>query len=172
MIDIHKSARLSVISVVLMSSISAFHHIFRLGLGSLPLWMPTIMAPIGLAVMYKRSRFRNKWLLGGYALVAYLLIGWFGIMDGGLDHTLRVLGLRHFTFLPGGDAEFVQTAFQIGTVETSHWFFQITGSLVFVVSLFALFYTTRFLLSRLAYDEGVKNRSKNRHKPVSAPQGD
>lgn len=157
---VHKNAIRSVISVVLTSILTTIHHVFRLGLGSMPMWMPVIMLPIGLAVLYKRSRFRNKWLLGAYGLVSYGIIFWFGIVDGLFDHTFRVLGLNNITWLPGGDAEIVETAFQIGSAETSHWIFQITGAFVFIVSLFALFYTTRFILGRLAVDDGKRAAGK------------
>ncbi len=172
MIAIHKNAMRSVITVVLTSLLSTLHHVFRLGFGSLPMWIPTIMLPIGLAVLYKRSRFKNKWLLGAYALVSYAIIGWFGIVDGLFDHTFRVLGLDNITWLPGGDVEVVETVFRIGSAETSHWFFQITGSLVFVVSLFALFFTTRFIMSRLAFDAAKKADQGKIQRPASPMHGE
>jgi hypothetical protein len=161
MIDIHKSAMRSVISIVLTSSLTSFHHVFRLGLGSLPLWMPLIFIPIGLAKLYQRSRFTNKWVLGAYGLFNYLIIIWFGFVDGLFDHTFRVLGLPNITWLPGGDVEFVETAFKIGSAETSHWFFQVTGSFAFFASLFALYFTTKFIMGRLAYDAKKAKHSAN-----------
>lgn len=159
---IHKNAIRSVITVALTSILTSLHHIFRLGLGSIPMWIPVIMLPIGLATLYKRSQFKNKWLLGAYGLVSYVIIFWFGIVDGLFDHTFRVLGLDNITWLPGGDVEIIQTAFQIGSAETSHWIFQITGAFVFIVSLFALFYTTRFILGRLNFDAGKRAAGKER----------
>jgi hypothetical protein len=150
--EIHYNAMRSVITVVLTSFITSFHHIFRLGLPYLPMWLPFIFLPIGLAKLYQRSRFKNKSLLGAYGLISYFIIIWFGFVDGLFDHTFRVLGLPNITWLPGGDVEFVETAFKIGSAETSHWFFQITGSFAFIASLFALYYTTKFIMARLAYD--------------------
>jgi hypothetical protein len=169
MIDIHKNAIRSVISVTLTSILTTIHHVFRLGLGSLPMWIPIIMVPIGLATLYKRSRFRNKWLLAAYGFASYAVILWFGIVDGLFDHTFRVLGLDNITWLPGGNVEIVETAFRIGSAETSHWIFQITGSFVFIASLFALFFTTRFILRRLAYDAGKKPTGEGNQ--VHSPQG-
>jgi hypothetical protein len=166
MIQIHKYARLSVISVVLTGVLTSLHHLFRLGLGSLPMWMPVMMAPIGLMMLFKRSRYKSRLILGAYGLVSYTIILWFGVMDGLFDHTFRVLGLDNVTWLPGGDVEFVETAFQIGSVETSHWIFQITGSFVFFVSLFALYFTTRFLVGRLRFDV------HHQPKPARQPQAD
>lgn len=150
--DIHKNAMRSVISITLTSFLTTFHHVFRLGLPFLPFWMPLIIIPLGLAKLYQRSRFTNKAVLGAYGLANYLIIGWFGIVDGLFDHTFRVLGLPNITWLPGGNVEFVETAFKIGSAETSHWFFQITGSFAFVASLFALYFTTKFIMGRLSYD--------------------
>lgn len=150
--EIHKNAMRSVISIGLTSFLTSFHHVFRLGLPYLPMWLPLIFIPIGLAKLYQRSRFKNKWLLGAYGLANYLIIIWFGIVDGLFDHTFRVLGLPNISWLPGGNVEFVETAFKIGSAETSHWFFQITGSFAFIASLFALYFTTKFIMARLAYD--------------------
>jgi len=172
MIDIHKNAIRSVISVVLTSILTTIHHVFRLGLGSIPMWMPIIMLPIGVAVLYKRSRFKNKWLLGAYSMISYAIIIWFGIVDGLFDHTFRVLGLDNITWLPGGEVEIVETAFRLGSVETSHWFFQVTGSFVFVASLFALFYTTRFIMSRLAFDASKKSDRETSQRQTPRKQGE
>jgi hypothetical protein len=150
--ELHQNAMRSVISITITGLLTSFHHIFRLGLASLPIWIPIVMVPIGLAVLFKRSRYQNRFLLGMYGLVSYAIIAWFGFVDGLFDHTFRVLGLPNITWLPGGDVEFVETAFKLGSAETSHWFFQITGSFAFIASLFALFFTTKFIMGRLAYD--------------------
>jgi hypothetical protein len=171
MIHIHKNAQRSVLSVVLTSILTTIHHVFRLGLGSLPMWMPIIMLPIGLAVLFKRSKFKNRWLLAAYGLVSYAIIGWFGIMDGLFDHTFRVLGLNNITWLPGGDVEFVKTAFLIGSVETSHWIFQITGSFAFIASLFALFFTSKFIVGRLLFDATRQGNRKQKENQESSVQG-
>jgi hypothetical protein len=170
MIDIHKNARLSVLSVMTTSILSTIHHVFRLGFGSMPMWMPIIMLPMGLALLYKRSHFKNKWFLGAYSVVSFAIIGWFGIVDGLFDHTFRVLGLQNITWLPGGNVEFVETAFRIGSAETSHWIFEITGSFVFIASLFALYYTRKFVLGRLAFDAGKKSGREQSQRQTSTTQ--
>ncbi len=129
------AAMWSVLSVMLTATASAVHHVYRDGLGQLVLWVLIIVLPYALMRWFTHSG--KQWLVWAYVLYNVVVITQFGIVDGFLDHTLKALGFPHLTFLPGGEAEVVKTVFSLWSPQAGNLFYEGTGVLTFIGSLFA-----------------------------------
>lgn len=136
-------ARLSLISITLTAIITATHHVFRDGLGLLVPGGIIILLPYVL--MRWLARTGSKWLVWIYGLYNVLIIVQLGVIDGLLDHVLKALGFSHLTFLPGGDAEVVKTVFSLWSPQAGNIFYEGTGILTFVGSVFAALYLYQFI---------------------------
>jgi hypothetical protein len=136
-------ARLSLISITLTAIITSTHHVFRDGLGLLVPGAIIILLPIVLMRWFTQTG--NKWPVWIYGLYNVLIIVQLGVIDGFLDHVLKALGLSHLTFLPGGDAEVVQTVFSLWSPQAGNIFYEGTGILTFVGSVFATLYLFQFI---------------------------
>jgi hypothetical protein len=136
-------ARLSLISITLTAIITATHHVFRDGLGLLVPWGIIILLPYVLMRWFTQTG--NKWPVWIYGLSNVLIIVPLGVVDGLLDHVLKALGFLHLTFLPGGDAEVVQTVFSLWSPQAGNIFYEGTGILTFIGSVFATVYLYRFI---------------------------
>lgn len=135
--------RLSLISITLTAIITTAHHIFRDGLGLLVPGGIIILLPFVLMRWFTRTG--NKWPVWIYGLYNILIIVQLGVIDGFLDHVLKALGLSHLTLLPGGDAEVVQTVFTLWSPQAGNIFYEGTGILTFVGSVFATLYLYQFI---------------------------
>jgi hypothetical protein len=148
---VHDKAVKSLIFISVAGLLTTIHHVYRLGLGVLPVFFVlTIALPMGLLWLFRRKE--SKWVLGAYGLLNFLIFLWFGFLDGFLDHVFKLLGLDNITFLAGSEAEIVETVFNLWSVEAGYWFYELTGALTFVASAVALYYTANFIMARLAYD--------------------
>jgi len=136
-------ARLSLISITLTAIITSTHHVFRDGLGLLVPGGIIILLPYVLMRWFTQTG--NKWPVWIYGLYNVLIIVQLGVIDGFLDHVLKALGLSHLTFLPGGDAEVVQTVFSLWSPQAGNIFYEATGILTFVGSVFATLYLFQFI---------------------------
>src|SRR5262245_42969048 len=136
-------ATLSLISITLTSIITAIHHIYRLGLDLLLPAAIIVLLPYVLMRWFKQTG--NKAALWAYGLLTSLIVVWFGIIDGFLDHVMKALGLQNTTFLPGGEAEVVKTVFSLWSPEAGYVFYEGTGILTFIASVFAVYYGYRFI---------------------------
>ncbi len=117
------------------------HHVFRLGTGALPAAIGLCLLPSVLVAVYRwRS---SRWLLGGYLLLNMLVVWWFGVVDGFLDHVLKAAGLSNLTFLPGGDQDVVPTVYQLWSPQATQVFYEGTGVLTAVASAFTTYYGWR-----------------------------
>jgi hypothetical protein len=155
---VHDYAVKSLIFATSAGLLTTIHHVYRLGLGLLPVFfILTLALPVGLLWLFRRNS--SRWVLGAYGLLNFLIFLWFGFFDGFLDHVFKLLGLNNITFLAGSDAEIVETVFHLWSVEAGHWFYELTGALTFIVSLLALYYTVRFIMTRLAFDAGQMARA-------------
>jgi hypothetical protein len=141
-------AMLSLISITLTSIVTAVHHIYRLGLNVLLPAAIIILLPYVLMRWFQHSR--NKATLSAYGLLNALIVVWFGLIDGFLDHVLKALGFQNLTFLPGSEAEVVQTVFSLWSVAAGNVFCEGSGILTFIVSLFAVYYGYRFIQAQLS----------------------
>ena len=125
----------SLLSIMLTATATAVHHVYRDGLGQVPLWLLIIVLPYTLMRWFTRSD--KQWLVWTYALYNVLVITQFGIVDGFLDHTLKALGFPHLTSLPGGEADVVKTIFSLWSPQAGNMFYEGTGVLTFIESVFA-----------------------------------
>jgi len=142
----NKYVRPSLISITLMMFITSIHHIFRLGYGLL---IPTVLLtalPYALMRWYGSSR--NTTILKAYSLFSTLMFLWFGVIDGFLDHVFKAIGLQNTTFLPGGEAEVVQTALALWSPAAGNIFYESTGVLTFVVGVFAMGYLIKMIRTK------------------------
>jgi hypothetical protein len=131
----NRVATWSVLSIMLTATASAVHHVYRDGLGQLALWVLIIVLPYTLMRWFTHSG--KQWLVWTYVLYNVVVITQFGIVDGFLDHTLKALGFPHLTFLPGGEAEVVKTVFSLWSPQAGNLFYEGTGVLTFIGSVFA-----------------------------------
>ena len=154
-------ARLSLISITLTAIITATHHIFRDGLGLIVPWGIIILLPSVLIWWYAQTG--SKWPVWIYGLYNVLIIVQLGVVDGLLDHVLKALGFPHLTFLPGGDAEVVQTVFSLWSPQAGNIFYEGTGILTFIGSVFATLYLYHFIRALSHRPE------KGAREPLSGP---
>jgi hypothetical protein len=150
--ELHQNAMRSVISITITGLLTTIHHVYRLGWDVLPMFLLVILIPLGLLQLFRRYQYKNHWVLGAYGLFNFLIFLWFGFLDGFLDHVFKLLGLNNITFLAGSEAEIVETAFQLWSVDAGYWFYELTGAFTFLASVIAMFYTAKFIMGRLAYD--------------------
>ncbi|MEV6524524.1 hypothetical protein AB0M43_21430 [Longispora sp. NPDC051575] len=135
--------RLSLLATTATTTITSVHHIYRLGLEVLAPAVIVVVLPVGLMLWFRSSGSRVA--LWGYALLTGLVFLWFGFIDGFLDHVLKALGMQNTTFLPGGEAEVVETAFSLWSPRAGTAFYEGTGIVTFVASVVAVFYAYRLL---------------------------
>jgi ABC-type branched-subunit amino acid transport system substrate-binding protein len=130
----HLFARLSLGSVLLTSLTTTFHHYDRLGFYSVFLGLVITGVPIAAIWWFRRSRGLLPFL--AYALVSGWVIVGFGLIDGMWRSTLKLF-MGHF--LLANYSQYFSWA-PVGTFP-----FEATGIVASVSSLFAGYYTLRFL---------------------------
>lgn len=135
--------RLSLISITLTAIFTTIHHVFRDGLGLLVPGSIIILLPYVLMRWFARTG--NKLPVWIYGLYNVLIIVQLGVIDGFLDHVLKALGVPHLTFLPGGDAEVVKTVLSLWSPQAGNIFYEGTGILTLVGSVFATLYLYQFI---------------------------
>ena len=136
-------ATLSLISITLTSMITAVHHVYRLGLDLLIPAAIIVLLPYVLMRWFKHTG--NRVALWAYGLLTSMIVIWFGVIDGFLDHVMKALGFQNTTFLPGGEAEVVKTVLSLWSPEAGYVFYEGTGILTFIASVFAVYYGYRFI---------------------------
>jgi hypothetical protein len=153
-------ATLSLVSITLTSIITDIHHIYRLGFAVLLPAALIVVLPYVLMRWYKHTG--KKAALWAYGSLASVIVVWFGVIDGFLDHVLKALGLQNTTFLPGGDAEVVKTVFSLWSPEAGNIFYEGSGILTFIASVFAVYYAIRFIQAqRSSRMMGTSGRSRS-----------
>ena len=160
----NKYATLSLISIMLTAIISASHHVFRDGLGQIVLFLIIILLPYVLIRWFTHTG--TKWAVAIYGLYNILIIAGLGVVDGFLDHTLKALGFQHTTILPGGEAEVVKTVFSLWSPEAGNSFYEGTGILTFIGSVFATVYLFQFV--RTLHQRTEKTAKEQVHGPGEA----
>jgi hypothetical protein len=138
-----KFANASLIAITLTATITAVHHVYRLGFPVLIPFIVVIALPY-LAMRWVRQT-NKKAARWAYGVINVLILLWFGFIDGFLDHVMKLLGFQHTTFLPGGQAAVVQTALSLWSPEAGNAFYEGTGILTFIVSVVALYFLFRFV---------------------------
>jgi hypothetical protein len=126
-----------------MTAVTVVHHVYRLGMELLIPSVILLALPVLLMWWYSRSASPvARWV---YTVSAGLIFFYFGIIDGFLDHVLKAIGLQNTTFLPGSDADVINTVYHLWSPEAGHLFYESTGILTFAVGLGATYFSYKFL---------------------------
>lgn len=145
----NKPATLSWVSLSTMMAVTSIHHIFRLGYDLLPISVILTVLPFLLMRWYQKSK--STFSLGIHTLYSMLMFVWFGFIDGFMDHVLKAIGLENTTFLPGGEAEVVETALALWSPQASNIFYEGTGVLAFIIGFFAMMHLINLIRSNLLF---------------------
>ena len=142
----NKYATLSLVSITLTGVIATIHHVYKLGFSLLIPGAVIILLPYLLMLWFKRSG--NKAALWAYGLLnAFVIVG-LGFVDGFLDHTVlfsKTLAYNILLPLHGGDPKAVERVFSLLPPASMDVFYESTGILTFIVSLFAAYYGYKFV---------------------------
>jgi hypothetical protein len=145
---------LSLISITTTGILTSIHHIYRFEFTVLiPALIVVILPTILMGWFWKTSSKVALWL---YGLFNALIIVWFGIVDGGLDHTLRAIS--EMVFIPLGISALVVDIRMLPPSElTGDFFYELTGILSFITSVFAAYYGYKFIqaVRRNNYEIGM-----------------
>jgi hypothetical protein len=126
-----------------MTVVTVVHHVYRLGMEVLIPSVILLALPVLLMWWYSHSASPvARWV---YTVSAGLIFLYFGIIDGFLDHVLKAIGLQNTTFLPGSDADVIETVYHLWSPEAGHLFYESTGILTFAIGLGAIYFSYRFL---------------------------
>jgi hypothetical protein len=138
-----EQARRSWIWITTMMVLTSIHHIFRLGYG---LIIPSIVLTVLPYVLMRwYASTKNVTIMKTYSLYSTLMFIWFGFIDGFLDHVLKAIGLQNTTFLPGGEAEVVQTALSLWSPQAGSIFYEGSGVLTSIAGVVAMVYLVRMI---------------------------
>ena len=130
----HWNAKLSVITITLTGILTSLHHLYRFGF--------EVIVPAGIVIALPYLLMRwfwrgGRWLaFAAYGIFSALIILWFGISDGFLDHTVKLFGGTPIHFLPESPI--------VGDL-----LYETTGILSFVASMFAAYYLYKFIRDTL-----------------------
>lgn len=142
----NKYATLSLVSITLTAIITTLHYAYELGAYLLIPGAIITLLPSLLMLWFKRTE--NKIALWAYGVLnAFVILG-LGFLDGFLDHTvLFSKSLAYNILLPlhGGDPKVVKQIFSLLPPAPVDAFFESTGVLTFIVSLFALYFGYKFI---------------------------
>jgi len=146
-----KQAKQSWVWITLMMIFTSIHHIFRLGYEFVIPSIVLTLLPYALMRWYASTN--NTMIMKVYSLFSALMFVWFGFIDGFLDHVLKVIGLENLTFLPGGEAEVVQTALSLWSPQAGNIFYEGTGVLAAIAGFIAMYYLVRMIQVKHAADK-------------------
>jgi hypothetical protein len=137
-----KAAQLSLISLTITGILTSIHHFYRFKWEVFIPAMLVIFLPILFMRWYLQSGKRAAlWL---YGIFSTLIIIWFGIIDGGLDHTL--LAINEYILIPLGISSLsVDLRLLPPSALSGEFFYELTGILSFIASLFAAYYSYKFI---------------------------
>ena len=130
---VHTSARLSLLSIELTAAVTTVHHLYKLGLGAFGLGTVLIGFPIAFLLWFRSTKRGLPLIL--YGLVNLWIIIGFGIVDGFWDSTIKVYFANYF---------FTSSRYFI-RLPLGSYLFEVTGVLTFVASLFAAYYSYKFI---------------------------
>ncbi len=141
-----KAARLSLISLTITGILTSIHHLYRFEWDVFIPAMLVIFLPIVFMHWFLQSGKRVAlWL---YGVFSALIIIWFGIIDGGFDHTLRAI--NEYVLVPLGISSLsVDLRLLPPSALSGEFFYELTGILSFVASLFAAYYSYKFIRTTL-----------------------
>ena len=144
---VHRYARLSVISVLVTTALITINHLYSLGPSALGLGAVLVVLPATFLWWFRNTS--SRLALAGYLLVnAWIVIG-FGLQNGLWEVTLNL-------FL-GSFLASISTSFPKPTI--GDFWFEASGILTFVSSLFVLYFGAKLLQAKLDLDRGVEPKA-------------
>ena len=153
-----RQAKGSYIWITTMMVLTSIHHIFRLGYGFALHAIVLTILPFVLMRWYASTK--NTAIMKTYSAYSALMFIWFGFIDGFMDHVVKALGFQNTTFLPGGEAEVVQTALSLWSPEAGNFFYEGTGVLASLAGFVAMVYLVRMIQVKHAADKAGALRSE------------
>lgn len=136
------NAKLSVITITLTGILTSIHHLYRFGFEVIVPEAIVIALPYLLMRWFWRG---GRWLaFAAYGIFSALIILWFGISDGLLDHTVKLLGGTPIHFLPEAPI--------VGDL-----LYETTGILTFVASVFAAYFLYKFIRDTVRVEPSRKS---------------
>lgn len=148
-----REAKLSWTWITTMMVATSIHHIFRLGYGLVP--VTTLLSILPYLLMRWYAGTKNTAVMKTYSAYSALMFLWFGFIDGFMDHVIKAFGLQNTTFLPGGDAEVVQTVLSMWSPQAGNIFYEGTGILSSVAGFIAMYYLVRMIQVKHAKDRAA-----------------
>lgn len=150
--QVHRLAQWSLVSLTVTSMFTAIHHLYRFGADFVIPALIIVLLPI--ALLYWFSRTQNYLALWAYGLLAASIIVGLGFIDGGLDHTLRAM--NEILLMPLGLSVVADFRVLPPSELVGDWFYEGTGILSFIASLFATYGSYSFILARFRFDQSQK----------------
>lgn len=144
----HAFAKLSLWSITITGIFTSAHHLYRFGLSILIPALVVIFLPYILLHWFRDTE--NKITFYFYGLFNVFIIGALGFIDGGLDHGLRAFRRYFWAPLHGGVSPLQTVDFRLlpPTLLAGDPFYEITGLLSFVASIFSAYYLYKFMRER------------------------
>jgi hypothetical protein len=144
---VHRYALLSLISVLVTAALITVNHLYSLGPSALGLGAVLVVLPVAFLWWFKATGSRVP--LAGYLLVSLWIVVGFGLQNGLWEISLNL-------FL-GSYLASVSTSFPKPTI--GDFWFEASGILTFVGSLFVLYFGAKLLQAKLALDRGVEPKA-------------
>lgn len=105
-------------------------------------WTGIVLIPIATLLLLKYLHSTNKYLLWGFFAIASLATVLPGLYHGGWDHLMKILAFVKIN----GESTNVKSLFPADNYNL--WFYEITGSLEFVFSVYLAFYLYKVMLKK------------------------
>ncbi len=148
---VDRYARFSMISVLITVLLITTNHTYTLGLSALGLGAVLLLLPAAFLWWFKNTASRIA--LAGYMLANLWIVIGFGLMNGLWEVTLNL-------FL-GSLLASVSTSFPKPTI--GDFWFEASGILSFVGSLFVLYFAARLIQAKHAPDGSVEPQAASTH---------
>lgn len=138
---LNKYGSSSLISIIATAVFTSIHHFYEIGFHAVILVLFFMVAPSLLMSRYNKTG--KKVFLWIYGLLNTWLVIGLGLVDGFLNHTIKLLSSQVHALLAlhGGGTSAVEKTFG------GNFIYEGTGILTFVVSMFAVYYGYKFIQS-------------------------
>jgi len=133
--QIHRFARLSLLSIIITAIFITVHHVYKLGPSAIILGSTIVGAGVLLLRWFRKTKGLAPLILYGL-LNVWIIVG-FGLMEGFWDSTIRVF---FSNFLFSDSRLFIRSPLKA-------YPFEVSGVLTFVASLYVLYYGYKFFVA-------------------------
>lgn len=97
-------------------------------------WTGIVLIPIAILLVLSFLYSNNKYFLWGFFAIAGLATLFPGLYHGGWDHVMKILSFVRIN----GESTNIHSLFPVDNFDL--WFYEITGSLEFLLAVFSTFY--------------------------------